>query len=64
VRDAAFFLVWASAAAAAIVVFFHATRHGNRHATAWGISVFCLGLGLPFYVVHLRRTKPGGKRRY
>ena len=62
--NAAFFLAWALAAGAAIGVFLHADKRGNKHATAWGVGVFLfLGLGLPLYVLSVRRTKPD-KRRY
>ena len=65
VNNAAFFVAWAIGAAASIAVFLHATKHGNRHATAWGVGVFLfMGLGAPLYVLHVRRTQPGGKRRY
>ena len=50
-----FLIGWALGGAAAIAVFFHAERHGSRHATAWGIGVFLfLGIALPLYVIHHR----------
>jgi hypothetical protein len=56
-------IAWTLATAAAILVFLHANKHGSRHSTAWGISVFfALGLALPIYVVHARRHKPPGRR--
>jgi hypothetical protein len=27
-----------------VLVFAHAERHGNRHATAWGVAAFLLAL--------------------
>jgi crotonobetainyl-CoA:carnitine CoA-transferase CaiB-like acyl-CoA transferase len=58
-----FLLAWAIAAAAAALVFRHATKRGSRHATAWGLSVFfVLGLALPIYLVHGRMHKPTGRR--
>jgi hypothetical protein len=60
---AQFLVAWALAGGAAIAVFLHANRHRVAHATAWGIGVFLvLGLALPLYVIHYRRTKTG--RRY
>jgi hypothetical protein len=55
---------WAIAAAVAITVFLHATRRGNRHATAWGVGAFLFMIPvLPIYV--LRCTlRPGNPRRW
>ena len=40
----------AFAAALAMLVFRHADRHGNRHATAWGIFTFlAAGIAIPVY---------------
>jgi hypothetical protein len=53
-----FVVAWALAGAASIAVFLHATKHGSRHATAWGIGVFLfLGVVLPVYVIHYRRSR-------
>jgi hypothetical protein len=62
--DATTFLVaWLLAGAASIAVFLHATRHGSRHATAWGIGVFLfLGLMLPVYVIHYRLGRRSRRR--
>jgi hypothetical protein len=47
-----FLVVVAVAAAGSTLVFAHAERHGNRHATAWGIATFlALGIALPLYFV-------------
>ena len=61
-----FVVAWAVATTAAVLVFFHANKHGSKHATAWGIGVFLvLGLALPAYIVHDRRRKASsGGRRY
>jgi dolichol kinase len=33
-------------------VFAHASRHGSRHATAWGVAAFLLaGVAVPVYFV-------------
>jgi hypothetical protein len=47
-----FLVVVAVAAAGSMLVFAHAERHGNRHATAWGVATFlALGIALPLYFV-------------
>ena len=39
-------------AAASLAVFAHADRHGNRHATAWGIATFlAAGIVVPIYFI-------------
>ena len=44
-------------------VFLHADRSGSRHPTAWGISVFLfLAVGLPVYLIHVRRTRTSQRR--
>ncbi|MEY2452849.1 MAG: hypothetical protein QOD92_2423 [Acidimicrobiaceae bacterium] len=59
-------LAWSVATVVAAVVFTHATKHGSKHATAWGIGTFLLMIVvLPAYVLHVWRRKPSGpKRRY
>jgi hypothetical protein len=47
-------------AALAMLIFRHADRRGNRHATAWGIFTFlAAGLAIPVYFLlyWLRRKK-------
>ncbi|HEU4865724.1 MAG TPA: hypothetical protein VFT76_05740 [Actinomycetota bacterium] len=47
-----FLIVTALAAAASLAVFAHADRHGNRHATAWGIATFlAAGIVVPLYFI-------------
>jgi hypothetical protein len=47
-----FLVVVALAAAGSMLVFAHAERHHNPHATAWGIATFlALGIALPLYFV-------------
>jgi len=47
-----FLVVVALAAAGSMLVFAHAERHGNKHATAWGVATFlALGIALPLYFV-------------
>jgi hypothetical protein len=57
---------WALATVVAIGVFTHASKRGNKHATAWGIGTFLfLAVVLPAYVIYVWRTKPPGpQRRY
>ena len=48
----------AVAALLAMAVFAHASRHGSRHATAWGVATFLFaGVAVPVYVIRylLRR---------
>jgi hypothetical protein len=47
---------------ASLAVFSHAQRHGDRHATAWGVAVFLFaGLFVPLYLVRvwLRNRQAG-----
>ena len=42
----------AIAAVASLAIFAHASKHGSRHPTAWGIAVFLLaGLAVPAYFI-------------
>jgi hypothetical protein len=50
----------AVAALLAMAVFAHASRHGSRHATAWGVATFLLaGIVVPVYFIRylLRRGR-------
>jgi len=55
-------LVWiVLGAALATWVFWHASRHGSRHATAWGVATFLLlWIGILAYYGHYLMTR----RRY
>ena len=57
---------WAVATLVAVAVFTHASKRGNKHATAWGIGTFLfMILVLPAYVIRTWRAKPPGpQRRY
>jgi hypothetical protein len=56
-----FVLVVAIAAGLSMGVFWHASKRGSRHATAWGIAVFLFaGLAIPLYVLSVLL---GGRRR-
>ena len=47
-----FLLVLVISAAMSMVVFAQADKHGNRHATAWGIATFlALGIAVPLYFI-------------
>jgi hypothetical protein len=47
-----FLIVTALAAAASLAVFAHADRHGNKHATAWGVGTFlAAGIVVPLYFI-------------
>jgi hypothetical protein len=47
-----FILAVVIAAALSMAVFWHASKRGSRHATAWGIAVFLFaGLAIPVYVI-------------
>lgn len=54
-----FLFVTVTAAAASMAVFAHADRHGNKHATAWGIATFlALGIAVPLYFIrHWLRSR-------
>lgn len=48
-------------AAAALLVFSHADKHGSRHATAWGIAAFFAAIVVvPLYFLRYRLR--GGRR--
>ncbi len=64
-----FFIALAVWTICALAVFRHAERHGSRHATAWGISVFLVFLlALPLYIVYSlwsrRRARAGANRAH
>jgi hypothetical protein len=55
---AEFVFAWAVDTIAAVAVFLHADRRGNRRATWWGIGVFlCLIVFLPAYLWRARTTR-------
>jgi hypothetical protein len=56
--SAQFLVAFAIAAGAGTRVFFHATKHGIKHPSAWASFVFLvLVIGLPSYLVHVRRVR-------
>ena len=53
-----FLVAFALAGAAGTAVFFHAERNEIKHPSAWASLVFLfLIVGLPAYVLHVRRVK-------
>ena len=58
VSNVQFLVAFTVATTAGIAVFLHTDRHGSKHTTAWGICVFLfLGIALPAYLIHVRRTR-------
>jgi high-affinity Fe2+/Pb2+ permease len=46
------------AAGLSMWVYWHASRHRSRHATAWGVATFLFaGLALPLYFIHYYLTR-------
>ena len=47
------------AVALSMWIYWHASRHGSKHATAWGIGAFFFWVTVPVYFVHylLRRRR-------
>ena len=44
-----------------MAIFWHAERHGSKHATAWGVCTFLMaGLVVPVYLVHYALTRRRG----
>ena len=53
-----FFVVVLLAAGLSMFVYWHASKHGSRRATAWGIATFLfVGLFLPLYFIHYYVTR-------
>ena len=52
-----FFLAVVLAGALSMWVYWHASRHGSRHATAWGIAAFFFWVTVPVYFVHYYLTR-------
>jgi hypothetical protein len=46
-------------AALSMWVFWHASKHGSRHPTAWGIAVFLIWPVIIVYFVHYFMTRRG-----
>jgi hypothetical protein len=49
---AAFLVSVAIAAGLAMAVFWHASKHGSAHPTAWGVVAFLFaGIAVPVYLI-------------
>lgn len=60
---AAFVFSVVVAAGLAMAIFAHASKHGDKHATAWGIATFLFAaIAIPIYLILYWRGKSG--RRY
>jgi hypothetical protein len=55
-----FFFAVLLAAALSMWIYWHASRHGSKHATAWGILAFFFWVAVPIYFLHYVVTR----RRY
>jgi hypothetical protein len=66
VSPAAFLISVLIAAALAMLVFSHASKHGSGHATAWGVATFLFaGIAVPVYFIRYWLTRSGRTgRRY
>jgi hypothetical protein len=46
------------AAGLSMYVYWHASKHGSKHATAWGVCTFlAVGIVLPVYFIRYFATK-------
>ena len=46
------------AAVVSMWIYWHASRHGSKHPTAWGVLTFlALGVTVPVYFVHYFMTR-------
>jgi hypothetical protein len=44
--------------AVSMLIYWHASRHGSKHATAWGVATFlALPLMAPIYFIHYYATR-------
>lgn len=64
ISPGAFVLGLAISTALSLLVFAHASRHGSKHATAWGVAAFALGaLGAAvYYARYWWKARSGGAR--
>ena len=63
IGPAAFLVSVAIAAGLAMLVFSHASKHGSRHPTLWGIAAFLFaGIAVPVYLIHYFLKRP--RRRF
>jgi ABC-type phosphate transport system permease subunit len=52
-----FLLLLAVFTALSMWVYWHASRHGSKHATAWGVAVFLVWPVILIYFIHYRLTR-------
>jgi hypothetical protein len=53
-----FLFVVSLAAVASMAVFAHASRNGNKHATAWGVATFlAAAIAVPIYFLNYWRKR-------
>lgn len=53
-----FFVAVLLAAGLSMWVYWHASKHGSKHATAWGVLTFlAVGLFLPLYFLNYFATR-------
>jgi hypothetical protein len=53
-----FLLVIGLASAASMAVFAHASKHGSRHATAWGVATFlAAAIAVPLYLLNYWKSR-------
>ena len=61
--SAQFLVAFVIAAGAGTAVFFHAERNHIKHPSLWASAVFLfLAVGLPLYLLKVRRTRRGRGR--
>ncbi|MBA3717244.1 MAG: hypothetical protein H0W87_03325 [Actinobacteria bacterium] len=58
VSPGTFILLVVFSAALAMGVFWHASKHGSKHPTAWGIATFFFAvLGVLVYAIHYLNSR-------
>jgi hypothetical protein len=64
ISNSEFLVAFVIAASAGTVVWFHADKNGIKHPSAWAIAVWLfLAIGLPCYIVHVRRVRRARAQR-
>jgi uncharacterized membrane protein YbhN (UPF0104 family) len=58
-----FLFVVLLASVASTAVFAHASRHGNKHATAWGVATFlAAAIAVPLYFLRYWLKRRSGRQ--
>jgi high-affinity Fe2+/Pb2+ permease len=52
-----FFVIVLIAAGLSMWVYWHASKHGSRRATAWGVAVFLFWPAIAIYLLHYYATR-------